>query len=82
MKLMIRFLPSLQVLFLNENELKSIEYKEDTFQKLEFLRLENNAISTGSSLDALNHFPCLTKLRCKGNPFFSGNIIIIIILLD
>ncbi|KAI7888706.1 CAP Gly-rich domain-containing protein [Mucor mucedo] len=65
-------LPKLEVLFLNDNELKSVEYIRDTFKQLRFLRLENNQISNMSSLDALDGYPSLTKLRCKANPMFSG----------
>lgn len=65
---------SLEILYLNDNQITKIDKPTETesFAKLRFLRIENNKIDEWSSLDALNHYPSLTKLRCKGNPVFKG----------
>ncbi|KAI9472262.1 MAG: hypothetical protein EXX96DRAFT_642823 [Benjaminiella poitrasii] len=67
-------LPKLEILFLNDNQLGAIEKPTTNkmFSKLLFLRIERNAIDDWKSIDALNHFQNLTKLRCKENPIFKG----------
>lgn len=74
------FFSSLEILFLNDNRLTVIQTPStnEMFSKLRFLRIENNKIHHWSSLDSLNHYQSLTKLRCKGNPIFSGTFYIII----
>ncbi|KAI7900340.1 uncharacterized protein BX663DRAFT_488540 [Cokeromyces recurvatus] len=63
-------LPKLQTLFLNDNQLQIIEKPIGLFKELSFLRIERNRIDNWDSIDALNYFQNLTKLRCKENPIF------------
>lgn len=64
---------SLQVLFLNNNKIKTIK-KNCMLPKLEYLRIEENAINDWDSINSLNEYPNLSKLRCKNNPIFEGSI--------
>lgn len=65
---------SLETLYLNDNQLTKIEKPStnEMFAELRYLRIENNAIGDWDSLNALNCFGNLTKLRCKQNPIFIG----------
>lgn len=66
---------SLETLFLNDNQLPRIEAPatSEMFRNLKFLRVESNKIDNWESLNALNLYPSLIKLRCKENPIFAGN---------
>lgn len=65
-------LPNLETLFLNDNQISTIENpsNESMFSKLKLLRIERNLIDNWNSLDALNHYKSLEQLRCKENPIF------------
>ncbi|CAO0790916.1 unnamed protein product [Mucor circinelloides] len=64
-------LPSLEVLYLNDNQIKSIQITTNSmFPNLRFLRIERNLVDNWNSLNELNKLPNLTKLRCKENPIF------------
>ncbi|GAN02016.1 tubulin-specific chaperone E [Mucor ambiguus] len=66
-------LPSLEILYLNDNRIKSIEITTNKmFPNLRFLRIERNSIDNWNSLNDLNKLPNLTKLRCKENTIFKG----------
>ncbi|KAG0748493.1 hypothetical protein G6F62_001211 [Rhizopus arrhizus] len=65
----LQSLPNLQVLFLNNNKIKTIK-KNCMLPKLEYLRIEENAINDWDSINSLNEYPNLSKLRCKNNPIF------------
>ncbi|KAL4212034.1 hypothetical protein AB4K20DRAFT_1890136 [Rhizopus microsporus] len=67
----LQSLSNLQILFLNGNKIKSIR-KEGVFDNLEYLRIDGNSIKDWDSINMLNHYPKLTKLRCKNNPVFEG----------
>lgn len=41
---------------------------------LEYLRIEENAINDWDSINSLNEYPNLSRLRCKNNPIFEGSI--------
>lgn len=68
------YIYSLEVLYLNDNQLTRVEKPRtnEMFAKLRFLRIEFNKIDNWDSLNALNNYPSLTKLRCKENPIFAG----------
>ncbi|KAI9320846.1 hypothetical protein BX666DRAFT_1241407 [Dichotomocladium elegans] len=66
---LVCFFFSLETLYLNGNSISSISpIPQGTFKKLEYLRLDDNKICEWSSIDALNGFPALRRLRIKGNP--------------
>lgn len=65
-------LPNLKTLFLNNNQLKSIDEPTSgtMFSQLRFLRIDSNLIDNWTSIDALNKYKNLEILRCKNNPIF------------
>jgi len=61
-------LPSLEVLKIDYNKIKSIKYTSGTFEKLDTLNLNNNAIDNWETITELDKFPSLQKLRLSRNP--------------
>ncbi|EXX52298.1 uncharacterized protein OCT59_005737 [Rhizophagus irregularis] len=65
-------LPSLEILFVNNNAIDRIYYPSengDAFSKLRYLNISENKIDDWKSVDELNKFPSLHELRIKKNPF-------------
>jgi hypothetical protein len=65
---------SLETLFLNGNNIPSINLTPDTFKKLAFLRVDRNQLQHWDSFDTLDRLPSLVKLRCHENPLFKGKL--------
>ncbi|KAI9025100.1 hypothetical protein CLU79DRAFT_746264 [Phycomyces nitens] len=71
--LQLAALPSLEMMFLNENKFTTIKpCSSNQFMTLNFLRIDSNLVDNWESINALNAFPSLTKLRCNRNPIFTG----------
>ncbi|KAL0091755.1 hypothetical protein J3Q64DRAFT_1725187 [Phycomyces blakesleeanus] len=65
-------LPSLEILFLNENKFSNIKpCSSEQFMKLDFLRIDSNLMNNWESVNSLNSFHSLTRLRCNRNPIFN-----------
>ncbi|CAI2166690.1 14465_t:CDS:10 [Funneliformis geosporum] len=64
-------LPSLEILFVNNNAIDQIYYNEDDFPKLRHLNISDNKIGDWNSVNELNKFPSLQELRIKKNTFLS-----------
>ncbi|CAG8483594.1 9173_t:CDS:10 [Acaulospora colombiana] len=62
-------LPSLEVLFLNNNAVDRMLHPGGGFPKLKHLNVNENKIGDWGSIDELNKFPSLQELRIKKNPF-------------
>jgi hypothetical protein len=62
---------SLQQLYLQNNQLVSIAYREG-FQRLAFLNLLGNRFDDWQTVNELNKFPSLTDLRFRDVPLVVG----------
>lgn len=81
---LLKGLPALCALSLNENELEAVGPDEEAgeeeggeegmmgFARLESLQLSCNRIERWRSIDALNALPCLRSLRFTSNPLVRG----------
>ncbi|KAJ3283835.1 hypothetical protein HK104_010196 [Borealophlyctis nickersoniae] len=66
-------LPNLDTLFLNNNNITSIDTPPPNgFRKLRYMNLSSNQINDWTSVHNLNSFPSLTDLRFKFNPILSS----------
>ncbi|KAI8060555.1 hypothetical protein BC940DRAFT_350534 [Gongronella butleri] len=65
-------LPRLHTLFLNNNQLTSIELLPDTFREIVFLRVDHNQLTEWHHIDQLDALPQLNRLRCHDNPVSKG----------
>lgn len=61
-------LPNVKNLFLNDNTITKIDFKEGKLLSLESLSLASNKIEDLFSLDALTNYKALTEIRVNRNP--------------
>jgi len=74
----LRFLPNLETLYASECSIEHIFYDDDKdkeegrlfcFENLQGLFVGNNRIQSWQSVDALDRFPKLSRVRLSANPF-------------
>ena len=66
-------LSNLEVLYLQNNPIKNVEYNTGDFLKLKTLNLHESNLGNWMDIHSLNLFPCLTEIRLKNVPVLENN---------